>query len=372
MIYKTGQRFNTDDGSQSKETQSGITSDGLFDYFKKNRPDTQLFLPYPINKKGHGLALIIVNKTFKPHPDHLDKKPLSTRDCADRDESNLRDLWTHLGYRIRVEKDKTADQIESIFEEIRADRDIDNTIQQGDDSFVCCISSHGTWDSERGVDVVYGVEGVQIEKDCLVIKEEAVNIEASETDMVLNVKKDQVEKVHQVTAKGAVDIKCLAYRTLSSLNCPKLKGRPKLFFIQACRGKRYPMIDDDESTGKKNMFTPPKHLVQETDFLFAYATAPQCKAFRNDGAASHPIGSFFITHLHQCLKNYAHKLPLVPILEAVSQQHALEDPYDIQKDGDKVTTRQSPNFSSSFRGPVFFFDDACEQYKKIIPTVPKN
>ena len=302
-----------------------------------------LFLPYTINKKKeekHGLALIIVNETFRHHPEHPEKEVLSTRDCADQDLGRLNKLWTSLGYHVRVERDLTAEQIKSLFDDIRAEGDAKSTIQKGDDSFVCCISSHGTWDPALGTDVVYGVEGVWLVKE------------------------------GQVVVKGAVDIKALAYEKLSPLQhgCPKLKGRPKLFFTQACRGKDHGRVTDDGTMGTGKVFMPPKRLPRETDFLFAYATAPGNKAYRNpsDGEPHRPYGSFFITYLCQYLDDYAHKLPLVPILEALSQQQtALEEPYDVHtKDGNTVIARQSPNFSSSLRGPVFFFNDARKRYKK--------
>ena len=315
----------------------------------------KLFLPYTIRKekeKKHGLALIIVNTNFQQLP---------LRDCADEDLSNLEMVWKKLGYRVRKVEDKTADDIKKIFKEIKEGGDSEDAIQQGDDSFVCCISSHGTWDPALGTDVVYGVDGVQIEEDRMIIKKGVMGTEAVGKDEVHKVNGKQMEVECHVITKGAVDIKELAYSELSSLNCPKLKEKPKLFFIQACRGKFHPGIAaDDETKDKKYMSTAPKRLARETDFLFAYATVRKRKAYRNEGDPTRPIGSFFITYLCQYLQKYASRLPLVPILEVVSQQHALEDPFEVGT----VITRQSPNFSSSLRGPVFFSDEARKQYEK--------
>ena len=109
------------------------------------------------------------------------------------------------------------------------------------------------------------------------------------------------------------------------------------------------------------MFTPPKRLTQETDFLFTYATALSCKAFQSN------VGSLFITDLCQSLESYASKLPLDHILESVSQKQAMIEPHHVKKsDGTqtKEKTRQSPNFYSSLRGPVFFSNDARKQYEE--------
>ena len=286
-----------------------------------------LLLPYRINKRGkHGLALIIVNETFRHHPDHPEKEELRSRDCANEDLRMLQQLCRFLGYRVRVERDLTSEQIENLFDQIRKE------IQSQDDSFLCFISSHGTWDPAQGTDVVYGVEGVWMEKD------------------------------GQVIVKGAVDIRAVAYEKLSDL----LKGQPKMFFVQACRGKEYGRVSSENDartdtlseTDGKGPGAPqpaPMHLLRETDFLFSYATAPGYKAYRRGN------GSFFITYLCQFLKDYAHKLPLVPILDAVSQKlAALESPHEYRG----MKTRQSPNYSNSLRGPVFFFNKSRKRYKR--------
>lgn len=267
-----------------------------------------------------------MNKTFRPHPKHSAVKALSERECADKDLDKLRTLWEFLGYRVRWEENQTAEEIKRIFNEIRTEGDPAKTIQEEDDSFVCCISSHGAWDPTLGTDVVYGVEGVWLEKE------------------------------GQVVVEGALDIKALAYDKLSPLQegCPKLKECPKLFFTQACRGKEHGRIAEDGTMGTEKQFTP-KRLQRETDFLFAYPTAPGCKSYRDTSD-----GSFFITYLCQYLKIYASELPLVPILEAVSQKQALDDPFELSN----VKTRQSPNFTSSLRGPVFFCNEARKRYKK--------
>ena len=333
----TKRKKQNDDGS--------VVDDGFFSSPSCSKDIEDLFLPYPMKEmkknEKHGLALVIVNKTFTN---------LSDRRCADKDLSNISEVLSHLSYRIRIEKDCTAERMEILFDEIRGvkpnpDVDASKTIQRDDNSFVCFISSHGMWDPETGTDVVFGVDGV-----------EKLKPEGKEATQ-----KRQI-------GKGAIDIKDQAYNKLSALDsgCPMLKGRPKMFFIQACRGKKYGRIAEDGS-GINNMstFVPPRRLPQKVDFLFTYATLPGEKAYRNDpdGAPDRTVGSFFITFLTIYLKEYANKLPLTPILDAVCKyQTTDEEHYKICE----AETRNVPNYSSSLRGPVFFFEAARKRYKILI------
>ena len=280
----------------------------------------ELFLPYTMNKEEkHGLALIIGMEEFRRHHDDSERKALPRRVCAIADIDRLVELWRFLGYRVRVERDKTAEQIRSLFDEIREDGDPERTIQEGDDSFVCCISSHGTWDQVRAMDVVYGADGVRREDG------------------------------HAV--EGAVDIKALVIEKMSALKsgCPKLKGRPKMVFIQACRGGRH-----DRTI---SVYDPETDRLPENDFLFVFSTAQGNLSYHDD-----PYGSFFITDLSSLLTLYADKLDLIHIIQALNQvETVLHGPYEFSND----RVRQCPNYTCSLRGPVFFSNKARRRYKKL-------
>ena len=89
----------------------------------------------------------------------------------------------------------------------------------------------------------------------------------------------------------------------TATNCPTLENKPKLFFIQACRGQRSdPRINRlPASTADKIaedtiqiMHSPDADLAngvspREADFLLAFATVPGYKAWRSKQA-----GSWFI------------------------------------------------------------------------------
>ena len=152
-----------------------------------------------------------------------------------------------------------------------------------------------------------------------------------------------------------MDIKALAYRKFSALEtgCPKLKSRPKIFFIQACRGGRC----------ERTITISDSDRPLEMDFLFMYPTSPGRQSYRDD-----VYGSCFITNLCGLLKLYADKRNLTSILHAVIQKETvLDDPRELCNNKGEViqTTRQCPTYDSTLCGSVFFSYKAYGRYKRL-------
>lgn len=92
------------------------------------------------------------------------------------------------------------------------------------------------------------------------------------------------------------------YSRFNNENCPRLKGKPKIFFVQACRGHSQdngtPAILDAADTSvcvrnstEKTEFCPPsdERMPSWSDMYFAYATIPGHLAYREAES-----GSWFI------------------------------------------------------------------------------
>ena len=304
-----------------------ITDDG-------GKPTVDQFVVYPrqshkpnSGKQPHGLALVISNEKFAPHTN------LSRRICSPHDNQRLTETLKALGYRVVLKKDQTGAEMNALFETLRVNGPGDLHIKDSDDSFICVISSHGDWDAQLNTDVIYGRD------------------------------------------KGTLYLQRTAYDKLSACVCEHLKGKPKLFFIQACRGSGYGRIADDGST------QAPPNLPRESDFFFSHSTAPETKSFRFDPNRPQPegepidtsidenydgyaIGSFYITELCSAMKRFAQKLDLMAMVLSVHQS--------LQATGKNVfhvgshTTRQCPHMTVSLRGPVFFYDEAETLFKDYI------
>lgn len=203
-----------------------------------------------------GLAIIINNKEFE-------KRTLqSMRMGSDVDVTNLEKLFTKLGFDIQVHRNKGRAEMVHILD-TAAREDHSNS-----DCFACAILSHG----DSGL--VYGTDG-SIDIDTLVA--------------------------------GFKGDKCIS-----------LAGKPKLFFIQACRGDKldHGVEVSDSSGGKDEAVT---RIPTEADFLMAYSTVPGYYSWRNG-----ENGSWFIQAMDKVFSEHGTKKELMELMTMVNHTVAYE------------------------------------------------
>lgn len=177
---------------------------------------------YAMSGSPHGSVLIINNEKFRP-------SHLPDRDGTARDVQSLQTLFRQLGFRcdndVDIHNNVTAEKMKQIVEKYA------KTNHHSHDAAVVCILSHGQNNT------VFGTDGKEVSLDQLVT---------------------------------------LFY----SKNAPSLKGKPKLFFIQACRGhgkdmadtngSYNPALDHVEERSECDRWDDPDDSLKDTEWQLAF------------------------------------------------------------------------------------------------------
>ncbi|XP_069467952.1 caspase-3-like [Ambystoma mexicanum] len=221
-------------------------------------------------EKGHvynmdypkvGKCIIINNREFEK------TTGLNVREGTEKDGEELYKCFTQMGFEVLEKENQTVQGIKSFLNKVAKDDHSDAAC------FVCVLLSHGDDYS------VYGTDGTMT--------------------------------IDELTAPFQGD------------KCQSLIGKPKLFFIQACRGTK---LDSGVAADSKivnysaeNDSDPQYTIPVQADFLLAYSTVPGYYAWRNA-----KDGSCFIQSLCRMLKSYRFKLEIMHILTRVNQEVATE------------------------------------------------
>ncbi|XP_063411744.1 caspase-8-like [Mytilus trossulus] len=197
------------------------------------------------------------------------RKKLSDRIGSDKDADILVNTWKNLGFKVSRYDDLTSAHMIEILEDA-AKKDHSKY-----DCLVVCILSHGV------LGHVYGSDGLSVEINHL---------------------------------KGFFS------------GSRSLVGKPKLFFVQACQGKKNQKghaIETNAGVSMKKISQerqdldvdgPTEVIPDEADFLLAHATAPGYVSYRKES------GSSYIRILTNNLDQFADKLDLLTILTKVNKE----------------------------------------------------
>nr|CDJ96108.1 Caspase Recruitment and Peptidase C14 domain containing protein [Haemonchus contortus] len=271
-------------------------------------PEMEMYLRdrksiYPNFSIPKGLCLIFNNENFISMP---------RRQGTDIDCRNLKSLFHQLGYRVIIENDLSCKEMLSRIRDFASDPQ-----HQFASSAIVVVLTHG----ER--DQLLGVGG-----------------------------DDDVLSVYPFL------------EALNARNAPLLAGKPKLIFIQACRGDRRDtgatFVDEPDSfrhegDGPFGLFNcmrsptvteeNPIKWPRESDFLIAYATPPLYVSWRNSLR-----GSWFVQAICEVFAKYARNTDILRLLTKVNQRVA-----ECFQTSCSSSYKQMPEFHSRLLKQFYFF-----------------
>ncbi|NP_001081223.1 caspase-1-A [Xenopus laevis] len=225
--------------------------------FKKIQ-DTQGDKIYDVRKREgrKGLALIICNEKFEN---------LNERHGAKVDLDGMTKLLNELGYQVHPHTNLTKTEMVKVMKEFAAQEE-----HADSDSTFIVLMSHG---DRQGV---CGTDSKKTEKE-----------------------KGQYE----VTNLLEIDE---IFSTFNNVNCSKLRNKPKVIIIQACRGENKGGLLVRDDVASPPLEDDGLHFVQrEADFICFCSSTPDTVSWRDPTK-----GSVFITHLIEKMNEYAHCQPL--------------------------------------------------------------
>lgn len=246
---------------------------------------------YKMNSCPLGKCVIINNANFQGET--------HTRNGTEHDEKSLRDLFEELGFAVKIEKDLTWEEIHKV------SRDATAEDHSKFDVFAFIILSHGG----KG-DVVFGVD-------------------------------DRPVRIEDIM------------REFKAINCVTLRGKPKLFFIQSCRGSSSEFLSPGATNHHCDSRLPrstcdstlARNLCpQECDFLLSFAAAPDYFAYRQP-----EYGSVYIQVLVDVIRAHHQHRHLTEMLNEVTAKVVEQG----STEGDKMPSVQVPTYSTSLRGNVY-------------------
>ncbi|XP_066477900.1 caspase-7 isoform X2 [Tiliqua scincoides] len=245
---------------------------------------------YRMDYKEIGKCIIINNKNF------AHSTGMAPRNGTDKDAGDLQKCFRKIGFKVSVYNDLSCDDMEQQLRKAASENHSDAAC------FACILLSHG----KEGL--IYGTDGE------------------------------------------------MPIKTLTALfrgdRCQSLIGKPKLFFIQACRGSEFDdgiQTDSGPSDDTLETDANPRYKIPvEADFLFAYSTVPGYYSWRNPGK-----GSWFVQSLCSVLSEYGKELEILQMLTMVNFRVATS--YESQSDDPQYSEKkQVPCVVSMLTKELYF------------------
>ncbi|KAH9498392.1 Caspase-7 [Bulinus truncatus] len=260
---------------------------------------------YDFTHHHRGFAVIINNEKFRDKTTEYQDRPGSSEDAK-----LLVKTFKHLGFHVLLLENLTALKVIETLHSVS--RDYKHSVA---DCFLCVILSHG-----HQITKVFQDKNSALQEDVIC----------------------------GVDGKVVSTRKILDYFTDS--NCPNLKGKPRMFFFQACRGIK---VDDGveiKICGKKKkwrLFMNPAQL--HKDFLVMYGTPPGYYSWRRK------TGTWFIQSLCSVLnKRNIQQTPLMQALVQVSGLVAQKYESSVPSDPNMDKKKEMPVIQSMLVKDIFF------------------
>ncbi|XP_026862527.2 caspase-2 isoform X2 [Electrophorus electricus] len=275
---------------------------------------------YPMCSSPRGLALVVSNVRFEPKLSELD-----TRRGGEVDEEVLRRLFFELDFTVSVHKDLTVQAMRGCIEQF-----VQRPEHAVSDCCAVCLLSHGVEGS------IYGIDGQLLELDWV-------------------------------------------FESFDNAHCPMLQNKPKMFFIQACRGEEMDggvdQLDGDDQTqtsgceqrdaGRDEKSEIQRavreenesgrlrvKLPQRSDMICGFATLKGTAAMRNTKK-----GSWFIQELNAAVRQRARDTHLSDILVQVNGQIKEREGYAPGSAHHRC--KEMSEFTSSLCKDLYLFPKYC-------------
>ncbi|XP_078601393.1 caspase-3-like [Branchiostoma floridae x Branchiostoma japonicum] len=251
---------------------------------------------YRMKSEPRGLAFILNNKHFDT---------MKVRHGSDCDSRNMEHLLKALRFTTVVHRDLTAEEILS---ELRKFSLLDHS------DYDCCavvLLSHGN------AEAIFGTDGKPVSYSAIL-------------------------------------------QPFDGQHCKPLINKPKLFFMEACRGDmtdsgadEFPLLlpfsyQVTEANRQRNYFVP-SNMPNICDIYFAFSTVPGYTSWRNSQR-----GSWFVQSLIDVFAEHAAREDLCSLMTRVNQKVALS----FESQGGKLTKRkQVPAPVNMLTKKLFFFPE---------------